>query len=512
MNPRPSKGSSSLSLGALAWARLQEIRAKRARASLERAGSLIPSKPSSLQLEFLALEAEEALFGGAAGAGKSEVLLMGALQHVHVPGYRAGVFRRTKVELQLPDAILNRAHLWFAPALAAGLCRWDDEISTYFFPTGAGKAPAQIHFGYGASAAELHSRYQGAGFHYIAIDELTLWREEAYRYLFGRLRRLEGFPVPMRMRSATNPGGPGHRWVKARFVENARHVLTGGDVRADVRKRRDKSIELPKPRAYVSPPSPEAAELAVSLGRQAQGAHFVPAFLTDNPYLDKVAYRTNLVKLDATRRAQWEWGDWDAEAGGGFFSKASFEIIEARPAGLSWARSWDMAATDPETANAADPDWTVGALEAIFRQPGTGYGRLVVADLERFRADPGPTQTRVVATARLDGRRVPQIFEQEPGAAGKTSVHNWRAVALFGWRVHGMRKTGPKEEYWRPVSGLAQVSPILLVRGAWNNALIAELEDLPAGHDDQADAVCQGYAWFLDGGSARARAAALAAR
>jgi len=52
----------------------------------------------------------EVLYGGAAGGGKSDALLMGALQFVDVPGYAAILFRRTFSDLALPDALIPRSH------------------------------------------------------------------------------------------------------------------------------------------------------------------------------------------------------------------------------------------------------------------------------------------------------------------------------------------------------------------------------------------------------------------
>ena len=61
-----------------------------------------PEEPSINQKVFLRTNAIEALFGGAAGGGKSSALLMAALQYVDVPGYSAILFRRTFADLSLP--------------------------------------------------------------------------------------------------------------------------------------------------------------------------------------------------------------------------------------------------------------------------------------------------------------------------------------------------------------------------------------------------------------------------
>src|SRR2546423_14589465 len=64
------------------------------------------------QAGFLLVPNREAFYGGAAGGGKSDALLAGALQYVDVPGYAAILFRRTYTDLALPGAIMDRSHEW----------------------------------------------------------------------------------------------------------------------------------------------------------------------------------------------------------------------------------------------------------------------------------------------------------------------------------------------------------------------------------------------------------------
>src|SRR5690606_33422484 len=75
----------------------------------------IPHVPTPKQAHFLLEPAKEAMYGGAAGGGKSDALLMAALQYVHVPGYSAILFRRTYTDLALPGALMDRAQQWLAP-------------------------------------------------------------------------------------------------------------------------------------------------------------------------------------------------------------------------------------------------------------------------------------------------------------------------------------------------------------------------------------------------------------
>jgi len=220
--------------------------------------SFSPHKPTGKQKEFLALECFEALYGGAAGGGKSDALLMAALQYVHVPGYAALILRRTYADLALPGAIMDRAKEWL---IAKGV-PWNDQEKRFRFPSGA-----TLTFGYLDTERDRY-RYQGAELQFIGFDELTQFPEQWYRYLLSRLRRVQGAVVPLRARGATNPGGLGHDWVRRRFID--------GD------------------------------------GSRA----FVPASLSDNTFLDADEYRLALSQLDSGTRRQLLDGLWVRDSGG----------------------------------------------------------------------------------------------------------------------------------------------------------------------------------------------------
>lgn len=211
-----------------------------------------PKAPYPKQAEFLALTEFEAFYGGAAGGGKSEALLMEALKDVDVPGYAALILRRTYRDLALPGALMDRAAEWLQPTAA----RWNDTDKQWRFPSGA-----ILQFGYLDSPRDIY-RYQSAEFQCICFDELTQFKLSQYTYLISRCRGPEDVPVRWRMRSAGNPGDIGHDWVKARFVEP-------GD-----------------------PSRP-----------------FIPAYARDNPSLP-AAYGDNLDLLDPTTRDQLKLGLW----------------------------------------------------------------------------------------------------------------------------------------------------------------------------------------------------------
>jgi len=384
----------------------------------------------------------EALYGGAAGGGKSDALLMAALQYVHVPGYSALILRRTFADLALPEAIMDRAKKWLIGGTDA---RWNDNTRTFTFPSGA-----TLTFGYLQTEVDKY-RYQGAEFQFVGFDELTQFVETQYTYLFSRLRRRAGVTVPIRMRCASNPGGIGHEWVKTRFVNTETN----------------------------------------------EGRVFIPATRRENPHVDNDAYTVSLSALDATTRKQLDEGDWDVLPSGEVFKPDWFagKAIDAAQmpgdAGWRWVLYFDAAATEPSQTN-PDPDWTAGALLGANAQKT----QFCVGGVWRWRKGPGETQTEIVKTCHIARVLVGQGrftvgLEEEGGASGKMASHAL-VSALSGFHVIRQRPTGDKRTRALPVATQAQNGNVSYVRGHWNMAFLGELYAFTGKdngvHDDQVDA------------------------
>jgi len=161
---------------------------------------------SKKQKAFMDSTADETLFGGAAGGGKSEGQLLDAeIYALKYPGSKQLILRRTFPEL---EKSLIRRHLQIYPR----------ELYTYNSSNHTGKFinGSIIDFSYCDNEKDVY-KYQSAEYDVIRFDELTHFSEEMYVYLLSRIRGANNFPKMAK--SSTNPGGIGHTWVKERFID-----------------------------------------------------------------------------------------------------------------------------------------------------------------------------------------------------------------------------------------------------------------------------------------------------
>ena len=215
------------------------------------------------QKRFIDSTESEVLFGGAAGGGKSYGQMVDAMLFaLRYPGSRQLVLRRTFPEL---EKSLIRTSLSLFPR----------EIYSFNSSshTGKFKNGSIIDFGYCATENDVY-QYQSAEYDVIRFDELTHFTEAQYVYLISRVRGANGYPK--QIKSSTNPGGIGHNWVKARFVDPA-----------------------PRDTAFV--------------GKDGMTRVFIPSLIDDNAPLIQgdPDYKRRLLALPEKERRALLFGDWD---------------------------------------------------------------------------------------------------------------------------------------------------------------------------------------------------------
>jgi hypothetical protein len=223
------------------------------------------------QTEFLRRDEFEGFAGGAAGPGKTDLLIVGALEHVDHPKYHGLILRRTFPRLQ---EIIDRCHDLY-PEFGG---QWVAKLHRFEFPSGA-----KITLGH-CQHEDSKRDYHGKEFQHIAFDELTEFEQSQYEFIALSRSRSTIPELKSKVRSASNPGGIGHSWVKERFVD----VATPG-------------------RRYIDPKT--------GLSRI-----FIPGTVEDNPTLfdNDPDYLARLEALPELEKKRLRYGVWDAFEGQAF--------------------------------------------------------------------------------------------------------------------------------------------------------------------------------------------------
>lgn len=174
-------------------------------------------------------------------------------------------------------------------------------------------------------------------------------------------------------------------------------------------------------------------------------------------------------------------------ADGEIFKPGKIETIDALPAGsIKWVRGWDLASVSD------GGDYTAGGR--LGKLPD---GRFIIGDMERGQYGPDERDAVLINTAKRDGRVVKVSIPQDPGQAGKTQVL-YLTRKLAGHRVHTSPESGDKITRAELFASQVNVGNVLMMRGAWNDALINEMRMFPNGtHDDQIDALSRAFSELI---------------
>lgn len=232
-------------------------------------------QPQPKQVDFMERAEDEVLYGGAAGGGKSDALIIEPLRQVGIPHYRALILRKSFPELA---TLIDKSQAYYPIAVPGA--KYNNQSHVWTFPSGA-----KIYFGSMYNARDKN-KYQGRNFDFIGIDELTHFTYDEFESLRSR-NRPQGKGTKVYMRMTCNPGGVGHGWVKERYISGKEPYRTYV-----------RSVEVKGERYDIS-------------------SCFIPATVFDNRILmdNDPVYVARLATLPEAQKKAMLYGDWESFSG-----------------------------------------------------------------------------------------------------------------------------------------------------------------------------------------------------
>lgn len=432
------------------------------------------------QERFLSTPADIAIYGGAAGGGKTWALLLEPLRHIHRPDFGAMFFRRSTVQIRNQGGLWDESVKLYEQVGAHPR----QHVLEWKFPSGATIGFAGIEYDKDVS------KWQGSQIALLCFDELTHFTEYQFWYLLSRNRSMSG--VRPYVRATCNPDPDS--WV-ASFISwwidpNTGYAIPerSGVIRYMVRV--GSAImwgDTPEELAHFTMKNEDGIEIPIP----PKSVTFIPSMLTDNKALMAANpdYMANLKALSTVEQERLLGGNWKIRTSAGMFKREWFEIVPAAPAKTLWVRAWDLAAT-PASVNPRAA-WTAGVL--IGRDSDDRY---CIADVRRIQGSATEVERLLVNTATQDRqtyRNVRGSLPQDPGQAGKAQVqHLIRKLA--GHSYEFSPETGDKETRALPFAAQAGAGNVYMLAGTWNAPFLDELESFPLSeYKDQVDATSRGF-------------------
>lgn len=459
------------------------------------------------------LEVDFLLYGGSRGSGKSHLLNMLPLKHIHDPKFQGIFFRRMYPELTGAGGLWPTAKSMYpqfgATANIANL--------TYTFPSNA-----FVKFSHMQHEKDAES-HRGLQYSFVGFDEITQFTKEQVTFLMTCLRSeanmnsycvgtcnpdpdswvLEliewylddaGFPIEERCGA-----------IRYFVVINGDFVF--GDSEDYFKENYPDAVFIRKPdgdTVYV-PPKTFA---------------FINGTIFDNPALIDLnpRYLSELQNLPDHERDRQLWGNWYARAAGSnYFQREWLQEVDKFPAKARCCRAWDKAGTEPSEVN-RKPDYTA-CSPRIYTYEGYYY---LVWDVHedikdsrdndkdiygRFRLRSGDRDLKILKQAQHDGKECHVVFAVDPSSAGKTEYESSAKFMTqngFVVKKDPMPNNKSKLLRFEPFASACQNGLVKVVRSSFPNdatynAYMKELESfdgMPSTSvkkDDWADATASAF-------------------
>lgn len=363
---------------------------------------------------------DELFYGGAAGGGKSDFLLGDFLQDVPTYGrsWQGILLRRTYNEL---EELIRRSREIYPPSGAV----WHEQAKSWTWPNGALLRMRYIERDHDAT------RYQGHQYTWIGWDELTQWPSDyGYRFLRARLRSAHNVSNK-RIRAAANPGGVGHHWVKAYFVDPAPEGFKPITDSVTLLRRmfvpaklRDNRILLDADPAYAARLKGLSSDAMVRAWLEGDWTVIEGAFFDCWRY-DLHVVRPFTVPSDWTRFRSMDWGSARPFSVGWWAIVPDNHSVEGRilPRGaLVRYREWYGCTSAPNTGLKLTAE---AVAEGILKRESGEVLRYGVLDPACFKEDGGPSIAERINRVLLGGKSRPFHAADNARVPQRGSMGGW---------------------------------------------------------------------------------------
>ena len=454
------------------------------------------------------------IYGGAAGSGKSRLLLNKAGYYAATdPNFEGVMFRKTTGPLKASGGLFTEAKKLYRPLDI----RTKEQPMVIKFSGGDG---GSIEFTHLELESTAEANHQGLQYSFIGFDELTHFYQSQFIYLIGRLRSsAEGDSFLL---ATTNPDYDSwvYNWVswylddEGYFDESKLGVIRYFVINNDMPVFADTEQELAE--AYP--------ELCYSVNTVTGEEVYIPPLsfmfiggtIYDNPALirSNPKYLSALKAQTTVNRKRLLDGCWHARAeGSNYFQREWLIKLDKKPLNCIEARAWDLAATEPSEKNRT-PDAT-----ASMKMLKTRDGRIIlVGDYDSSTIDektqiegrifkrPGERDTSMLRQASMDGVDCFCVLPKDPGAAGAVAFNSLAKKFLeqgFTVKEDPMPSNKSKLKRFEPFSSAAQNGLVYIVESTFSPATLEyvykELEAFDGERststkkDDVADATASNY-------------------
>lgn len=435
------------------------------------------------QTDFLCTQADIAIYGGAAGGGKTFGLLLECLRHIDNSGFGAVIFRRDSKQIKNEGSLLDSSNELYP--LVGGVC------TGYPMPTWTFKSGAKVSFSHLQLEKDKYS-WQGAQVCLLAFDELTHFTASQFWYMLSRNRSTCG--IKPYVRATCNPDSDS--WVRSLI-----------DWWID-----DKGYAIPERSGVIRYFIRDAGEIiwgdSVKELQTKYNASIADikslTFISSNVYDNKIlmqkdpSYIANLKALTLVDRQRLLNGNWNIKPQAGLiFRRSQVTMIDKLPNDIKhWCRAWDLGATEVSSENLS-PDATAGVLMGLREN-----GRFVVADVIRvceIAADVRKLIKNTCISDSVKSKHITVRLPQDPGQAGKAQAADF-VKYLAGHNVKTQTVNGDKVTRSEPFAAQWQAGNVDVLAAEWNDVYFNELEQFPDGsHDDMVDASSDAFIELVTG-------------